>query len=189
MSVFNNTKSSFQRLIFPTLFLENYIFDKNTILSSQIKSIKFFFILSDITNLEDIKITNFLFYMNLFLNLQKKPYFKKVFVSKRRVYKIIIIFTFRKDELFNIYEKILFALNATAPIDRKSTYFLVFNKKTQVLRIIIKQLKFFEITKDLYVFPKVFSEIRINFLNYNIQTKDDLEFLLLSQNSIDIEFA
>jgi len=184
--VFNNTKTSFKRLIYPTLFLEDYTFDKNAILNYKIDKIKFSFILSDISNLDDTRITSFLLYINSFLQVVKKPYFKKVFVSKRRIYKIIIIYTFRKDELYYLYEKLIFTLNSIAPIDRKSTFSLLFEKKSQVLTINVKKLKFFEVTKDTYSFPKIFSEIKIYFSNFKIKSKSDLEFLLLLKNSTDI---
>jgi hypothetical protein len=184
--VFNNTKTSFNRLIYPTLFLEDYTFDKNAIYNYKLDKIKFSFVLSDISNLDDTRITSFLLYISLFLQTQKKPYFKKVFVSKRRIYKIIIIFTFRRDELYSLYEKIIFTLNSIAPIDRKSTFSLLFEKKSQVLKINVKKLKFFEVTTDTYSFPKVFSEIQIYFSNFKIRSKNDLEFLLLLKNSTDI---
>lgn len=184
--LFNNSKTTFKRLIFPTLFLEDYTFDKNSIKNYKIDKIKFSFVLSDISNLDDTRITSFLLYLSFFFETHKKPYFKKVFVSKRRIYKIIIIFTFRRDELFNVYEKLIFTLNSIAPIDRKSMFSLLFEKKSQILKINVKKLKFFEVTKDVYSFPKVFSEIQIYFSNFKIQSKDDLEFLLLLKNPVDI---
>lgn len=145
-------------------FLNRFRF-LNLIKLPDISKIEIRFFISDISDLEDIKLLNFFQFMDQYFEIKKFPYIKKILLVNRKTYKFCVVYTFRKKEAFDIFELFISKINNLSIIERPSLISLFLFKKNHNLLIHLKKFTFFDDLVFSGDLPKIIGNIQISFVN------------------------
>lgn len=156
-----------------TLVVPEYFFKEKNFFSLKkypFKSMNFTFFLSNIKNIEDEKIVNFLTLCNLFFFEQRRnPKIIKIAHSNNNSYKLSAVLTVRNFECFDIFERIIQRINFLSSLDKKVMLNIVYNSELNQLELIFKDFTFFDfLHQNTMTLPKVFCKISIE-----LDTKKD----------------
>lgn len=167
MLIYNPFYSYYKQILQVEFFLS---FDKVSSYFDllKLKKITFVFFLTDLKTAEDVKLINFLQYMDSFFQIKKKPYITKIFVSNKKFYKICIKYTFNQNFGLFILENVISKINILPTLEKKNSIFLSYSLLNNYLKVLVKKFSLFENLEALdknYILPKVNGNIFVYFQN------------------------
>lgn len=172
----------YKNVIFPDFF-DKFYYKKFIMKNPLIYKLEITFFISDIFDLEDIKLLNFFQFVNESLNFIKKGYIFKILSHNRKSYKFCIKYTFRNKIIFEIFEIFLSKINNLSLIERSSIIDLYFFDKKNILNFNIKKFIFFEDFLFLLPLPKITTNVNIFFKNIeNVKIENFLIYFGLNED-------